>query len=80
MALTLGLVSCLCAEACGLGDNSNAANAGGGGNTQMASQPQQFDGGAFVPQPQPTYQPNMDWTPLQSSAQDGIQAPPIDDS
>jgi hypothetical protein len=46
----------------------------------MASQPQQFDGGAFVPQPQPTYQPNMDWTPLQSSAQDGIQAPPIDDS
>lgn len=78
--MTLGLASCYCAEACDLGDSGNSGG-GGGGNAQAAPQPQMSGAGGFVPQPQPSYQPqNMDWTPVQSEAQDPIQAPPIDDS
>lgn len=71
IAITLGVVSLLCTECCGLDSSSNGAEAGAG-NVGGGPQMDQM-GGGFVQQPQPTYQPQMNWTPVSDAAADGIQ-------
>jgi hypothetical protein len=71
IALTFGLVGLLCAECLGSG-NSTGNGGGGGGGGGTAPQMDQT-GGGFVPPPMPTYQPQMDWTPITDDAQDGVQ-------
>ncbi|RDW79413.1 hypothetical protein BP6252_04051 [Coleophoma cylindrospora] len=66
IAVTFGLASCLCAECCGIGDNEY----------EPASQPTAEvpggSGGGFVPQPMPTYQPEMNWEPQHGAAVDPV--------
>ncbi|RDW91809.1 hypothetical protein BP5796_01203 [Coleophoma crateriformis] len=66
IAVTFGLASCLCAECCGIGDDEY----------DPASQPTAEvpggSGGGFVPQPMPTYQPEMNWEPQHGAAVDPI--------
>jgi len=70
IALTFGVVSLLCAECCGLdGDNNGDVGGGGGGAAPQMDQA----GGGFVQQPMPSYQPQMNWEPVQSAAVDPIQ-------
>ncbi|RFU30470.1 hypothetical protein B7463_g5872, partial [Scytalidium lignicola] len=68
-ALTFGLASCLCAECCGItGDDGNAPAQ----QPQMDQTGDGFVSDPMMPPPQPTFQPQMDWTPVQSAAQDPV--------
>ena len=62
IALTFGVVSLLCAECCGL-DGDNNGDVGGGNIGGGAPQMDQMGGGGFVPQPMPSYQPQMNMGP-----------------
>jgi hypothetical protein len=72
IAITLGVAACFCAECCGINDNNTRGVGDNSGNYQAAA-PQMAETGGFVPAPLPTYTPQMDYTPVQSAAQDGIQ-------
>jgi hypothetical protein len=52
------------------GNSANAGDIGGGGGVPQMDQ---MAGGGFVRQPMPSYQPQMDWTPVNGGAVDPIQ-------
>lgn len=71
VACVVGLICCLAetkAEAKANSGNNSGGGGDGGGNVDVeAQQP-------FMSQPMPSYQPQgMDWTPVNSVAQDGVQ-------
>jgi hypothetical protein len=69
ISLTLGLATCCCVEALNSNNGNRNVGGGGGGGQQMGG----VGNGAFVTQPQPAYQPNVDWGTLQGAASDPIQ-------
>jgi len=69
IAFTLGLGAFCLAECCGADD---ANNDNGGGAAPQMGDVGGGGGGGFVAPPAPTYQPQMDWGPVQSAAEDPI--------
>jgi len=68
ISLTFGVASLLCVECCGLDDSNNRDVGGGGAAPQMDQ-----SGSGVVQQPMQSYQPQMDWTPIQGAAVDPVQ-------
>jgi len=70
IAITLGSVACCCAEACGIDSDGGdgGGNGGGGGGGEVSQM-----GDAGVMPPMPSYQPQMDYTPISNAAQAPVQ-------
>jgi len=70
IALTFGIVGLCCAEC--VADVDTPVNNGGGGGAQVVDQQMGVTPMMQAP-PMPSVNEGMDWTPVNSAAQDGVQ-------